>query len=120
MKVIIAGSRTLCCNQDGAVSENGIEAIDILVSGSGFDVTEVVCGMAKGIDLAGRAWALRNGIAVKEMPADWKQYGKMAGAIRNAEMANYGDALIVLWDGKSRGTENMINCMKHRKKPIYQ
>jgi hypothetical protein len=33
----------------------------------------------------------------------------VAGPIRNGEMAKYADALIVFWDGKSRGTKNMID-----------
>ena len=30
----------------------------------------------------------------------------------NQQMANYADALIVFWDGKSRGTKNMIELAK--------
>ena len=28
-------------------------------------------------------------------------------------MAEYGDALIAFWDGKSRGTKHMIDLAKH-------
>lgn len=42
------------------------------------------------------------------MPADWDGKGKAAGYIRNAEMADYADALIAFWDDESRGTGNMI------------
>ena len=31
-----------------------------------------------------------------------------AGPIRNAQMANYADALIAFWDGSSTGTRDMI------------
>ena len=34
-------------------------------------------------------------------------------------MAEYGDALIAVWDGKSRGTQNMIDIMKAFGKPVY-
>ena len=30
----------------------------------------------------------------------------------NQQMANYADALIAFWDGKSRGTKNMIEWAK--------
>lgn len=36
-------------------------------------------------------------------------YGKRAGHIRNRQMAECSEALIALWDGKSKGTQNMIN-----------
>ena len=46
------------------------------------------------------------GVPVDEFPADWKQYGRSAGHIRNREMAVYADILIVFPGGK--GTENMM------------
>ena len=38
--------------------------------------------------------------------------------MRNAEMANYADKAIVFWNGKSPGTEDMINKMKQLGKDI--
>jgi len=38
--------------------------------------------------------------------------GKAAGFIRNAEMAEYADALIAFWDGRSKGTKHMIDLAK--------
>jgi hypothetical protein len=44
-----------------------------------------------------------------EMPADWKAHGKAsAGPIRNQQMAQVADGLIAFWDGRSRGTKDMI------------
>ena len=49
-------------------------------------------------------------------PADWKVYGKQAGPVRNRQMLNYAKeeqgALLAFWDGKSRGTKNMIDIAK--------
>jgi len=43
---------------------------------------------------------------------DWKKYGRGARPIRNKEMLNYAmegnPVIIACWDGKSRGTKNMI------------
>lgn len=75
---------------------------------SGFEITELVCGMAQGIDLIARGWALESGIPVKEFPAEWDLYGRAAGPRRNQQMAEYAEALIAIWDGKSSGTKNMI------------
>lgn len=76
----------------------------------------VVCGMARGADLAGRAWALRLGIGVIEMPANWEKWGRRAGYLRNVEMAEVGHAGLGFWDGKSAGTAHMTNILKQKGK----
>ena len=74
-----------------------------------FEITEIVSGAARGADRMGEMWGEVTDTPVKKFPADWKKHGKPAGYIRNAEMANYADALVAFWDGKSRGTKNMID-----------
>lgn len=37
-----------------------------------------------------------------------------AGFKRNEEMADHADAAIIFWDGKSKGTQHMIDCGKQR------
>lgn len=100
MKTIIAGSRDLFN-----------EAIDLLnKEAHGFGITEVVSGGATGSDKAGEVWANNNNVNVKLFPADWFKFGKSAGPIRNKEMADYvgkEGQLILIWDGKSRGSANM-------------
>jgi hypothetical protein len=82
-------------------------------------ITEVVCGGATGADALGENYAIQNGIPVKGFPADWNKHGKAAGPIRNRQMAEYADVLIAVWDGKSRGTKNMIDEMNKLKKPVF-
>ena len=53
------------------------------------------------------------------MPAQWDLYGRAAGPIRNAQMADYADAAIIIWDGKSPGSLNMIKEVKKVNKPHY-
>ena len=67
----------------------------------------------------GRRWAIENGIPIKEFPANWQEFGRAAGPIRNGEMADYADALIAIWDGRSRGTADMISRMKIKEKPVW-
>ncbi len=55
------------------------------------------------------AFSVANSIPMTIMNADWKKYGRSAGCIRNAEMAKNAEALIALWDGKSKGTINMLD-----------
>lgn len=99
MKVIVAGSR-------------GITDMDVVASAitnSGFEIDEVVCGGAKGVDVLGAAWAQERNIPVKWFPAQWHRYGNGAGRERNVEMARYADALIAIWDGQSSGTAHMLH-----------
>ncbi len=79
---------------------------------------EFVSGTAKGADTLGEKFAQEGDYTVKRFPANWDLYGKRAGFIRNDQMAkyamednNYG-VLIAFWDGKSHGTEYMINSAK--------
>ena len=112
MKLIIAGSRTIYLFED--------QICALLNSKNIQEVTEVVCGMAYGMDQAGLDWADNYKIPVKPFPADWDKYGKSAGHIRNKEMADYADALLVVWDGKSRGSKNMKENMLKLNKPVYE
>lgn len=109
MRTIIAGSRE-CTNMQCL-----LEAIDKC----SWEITEVVCGMARGADWLGFVWAKRNQISIREFPANWSLYGKSAGYRRNVEMAENADALIALWDGKSRGTQHMINIARQRNLAVF-
>lgn len=109
MKTIIAGSRWL----------KSEELIAVAVKASGFDVSEVVSGGARGTDRLGELWARRHNIPVKTFSARWGQFGLAAGPRRNKEMADYADALIALWDGRSRGTKDMIDKAFAARLDIY-
>ena len=61
-----------------------------------------------GADGLGERWAKDNGVTIHPFPVDWKIHGKYAGPIRNKLMAMEAEALIAFWDGKSKGTKNMI------------
>lgn len=108
MKTIIAGSRN--CTK--------YKTIEIAIELCPFVVTSVVSGKAKGGDRVGERYAIANNLPLYKFPADWKQYGKSAGYIRNTEMAENAEALIALWDGFSNGTRNMIEIARRKKFPI--
>lgn len=69
----------------------------------------IVSGHAAGADALGERYAQERGLICEAHPADWVNNGRAAGPIRNAEMAAVADALIAFWDGKSRGTADMIS-----------
>lgn len=79
-------------------------------------ITEIVSGGARGVDALGERLARERGLELARFPADWS-LGKGAGHIRNKDMAKYTDIAIILWDGHSRGTRNMIEQMIRAKKP---
>lgn len=100
MKVIIAGGRdfdnyTLLvekCDKIFSMLKNPI----------------IISGTARGADKLGEKYAQEKGYKVVQYPANWEEFGKKAGILRNVEMAKNSDALVCFWDGKSRGTKHMI------------
>lgn len=110
LRVIIAGSRSY---------PGWIDGVDRAVKASGFEIVAVISGEARGADAAGGMWACVNNIPVEGYPADWDKHGRKAGPIRNQQMADAADALIALWDGKSRGTRDMINRMRNKPTFVY-
>lgn len=71
-------------------------------------INTVISGMAQGADLIGWAWAKERGINVEEYPADWEQYGRRAGPIRNKQMRDEGCPDLVMAFPGGTGTEHMI------------
>jgi hypothetical protein len=110
MKVIIAGSRHITDKRD----------VCDAVNHSGFEITEVVSGGAPGVDSIGEELAATFGIPLKRFPAKWKEHGKAAGPIRNEQMAQYADALVLVWDGRSKGSANILANAKARNLQIHE
>lgn len=107
MKVIIAGGRTFNTQQHyELLKEVCTEMLSKCTN------IEIVSGTARGADSLGENFATEMGYDIKRFPADWNQFGKGAGHIRNKQMADYADALIVFWDEESKGTKSMISLAK--------
>ena len=127
MKVIIAGSRHLNPFKFFSSSRRDEATFKLfqiigkhlayLENEMGQPVTEIVSGKAAGIDTVGEAYAITNRIPVAEFPAEW-DLGKHAGMLRNAQMAEYADAALIIWDGKSKGSANMLEHMHRLGKPV--
>lgn len=111
MKLIIAGSRHL---------EASPKEIEALLNHYNLKPKEIVSGTAKGIDTSGELFALLYQISVKRFPADWDKFGKSAGYRRNKQMAEYADALLLIWDGSSRGSMHMRTLMMDIGKPVFE
>ena len=105
MKVIIAGSRDID-GQDAYLEL--MRAVNQALKDWGMrSLTEIVTGGARGVDAMGKQFAREFDIAHREFPADWYTFGKSAGYKRNVQMGEYADALILLWDGRSKGSAMM-------------
>lgn len=115
-KLIIAGGR------DFTDSKLMHKHIDGLANGDGAlaqYAVSIVTGMARGADKLGRDFALVFNVKRYEFPADWNQYGKRAGMIRNKQMGDFADGLLAFWDGQSKGTKQMIEYMRSLGKPVH-
>lgn len=130
MRVIVAGSRSI-------TDEPLIAYVMGLGMGTLGLATEVVTGCAPGVDAVAAKIAreYREPFPVKEFPAAWgdinvegavvrtrtngSKYNVLAGHQRNQKMAEYADALIAIWDGKSTGTKDMISRMERLSKPYF-
>ena len=104
MKTIIAGSRSILDQ----------ELINTAAAECGWTITEVVCGKAAGVDTLGETWAKAQNVPVKPFPADWEGLRRSAGHARNAQMADYAEALILVWDGQSPGSRSMYNLARRK------
>lgn len=109
-KVIIAGGRNI----------TNYKYLEEAIADSNFRIDEVVCGEARGVDKMGRIWAEKHEVPIMSMPACWDVYGKSAGYIRNSQMGNYGTHLILIWDGKSKGSASMLKIAKEKGLMIFE
>ena len=101
MRLIVAGSREI----------HNVDLIEthMLAFEDRYGLFDLICGMARGVDMAAHDIAESYRIPIHEYPAEWDKYGRGAGYRRNVEMAQAADALLLVWDGESRGSKHMLD-----------
>ena len=108
IRIIVAGSRNF---NNYSLLEQSL--MDYIAGNFDPNDIEIISGGARGADSLGERFARTCQLKLKRFPADWDRYGKSAGYLRNAEMADYAKqetgVLFAFWDGQSRGTQHMIN-----------
>ena len=104
MRVAVVGSRTLHIEN----WENYLPT----------DTDEIISGGAKGIDQSIGCYARTHGITLKEFLPEYEKYGKRAPLLRNISIIENADLVLAFWDGKSRGTEFVINNCRAQGIPI--
>lgn len=115
MKLIIAGSRSI-----RIPTKEVNEYVRNWERAFGRLVTSVMTGGAEGVDACGSAWARERFIPVRVYHADWKRYGRAAGPLRNRQMAKVADGLLLVWDGRSKGSESMLKFARDFDLLIYE
>jgi hypothetical protein len=128
-KLIIAGSRSI---KDYAVTRAAI--IESGLWAKYGKKIHVISGEAEGPDKHGEIFAEKAGLKLSKKPAKWGNikapgavvrhnsrgaYNALAGHWRNQEMADIADAVLVVWDGKSTGSLDMLHRMLAMEKPCY-
>ena len=104
MKIAIVGSRNLTnIPLDRYVGE---------------EVTEIVSGGAVGVDACAAEFAKNEGLKLTEFLPQYERYGRAAPIIRNKQIADYADKIIVFWDGKSKGALSVIKYSQKIGKPL--
>lgn len=118
MRVLVCGDRNW--NDSSAVSA-ALFGWNALI---GDDPDYVVIeGGARGADAAGAEWAKNFATEHIQFPADWKQFGRAAGPIRNQQMLVEGkpDLVLAFHDdlASSKGTRHMVETAKRQGFPVY-
>lgn len=82
------------------------------------EVDTIISGGAKGIDWLAEQYADRNRLSKYILRPRYDLYGRVAPLKRNEEMIDMADAVLVVWDGTSKGTKYSIEYAKKRNKSI--
>ena len=104
MKIAIVGSRSIFISASDI--EKYISQID-----------EIVSGGARGVDTAAAEFAKLKGLKLTEFLPEYSLYGRAAPIIRNRQIVDYADKIIIFWNGASKGTLSVINYAQKTKKP---
>ena len=106
MKLLIVGSRTIM-NFDlvGHVPE---------------DTELIISGGAKGMDTVAERYADAHGIEKLIIRPEYEKYGRAAPIKRNEIMVDMADAVLAIWDGKSKGTERALKYAQKKNKQIIK
>lgn len=122
--LIVAGGRDFNDYETMEAKLNGL-VYGMLDSKQVGEIVIVSGDALRGADPLGIHYGEENGLTIDKYPADWdnldvpgaviktsrygKSYNAIAGHMRNQVMADIAHGLIAFWDGKSRGTRDMID-----------
>lgn len=109
MKVIIAVSRDII----------SYEEVCKAVLNSGVTITELLYLVVPGVTTLPERWAAENNVPVKAFEAEKAKFGHRAGPILATKICQEADALIVVWDGKSKSVRYLMNAALDNQTVVY-
>ena len=104
MKVLVSGSRS--------ITEVDFEGLFPA------DTDTVICGGARGVDQLAEQYADAHQLQKMIFRPKYDLYGRAAPLKRNEKMVRLADFVIIIWDGKSKGTKFTANYAKKMGKPV--
>ena len=104
MKLLIVGSRSI---NDFDLSGYITDEVDTIISGG-----------AGGVDSLAEKYADAHRLSKYILRPKYKLYGRAAPLKRNEEMVEIADAVLIIWDGKSKGTRYTLNYAQKTKKHV--
>jgi hypothetical protein len=103
--VAVVGSRGL-----------GDECYDIVTRFVPVGCSEIISGGAPGVDMLAERYAKEENLRMTVLRPDYRLFDRTAPLVRNGEIVRRADYVLILWDGVSRGTLNVImTCLKTNK-----
>ncbi len=82
------------------------------------DVDTVISGGAGGIDSLAEQYADLHRLSKYILRPCYNLYGRSAPLKRSEEMVEMADAVLIIWDGCSKGTQYTLKYTKKIDKPI--
>ena len=82
------------------------------------DITEIVSGGAVGVDICAAEYAKKYGLKLTEFLPQYEHLGRAAPIVRNRQIVDYADKIIVFWNGSSKGSLSVIKYAQKIGKPI--
>lgn len=104
MKLLIVGSRS-------------IEEFD-LSPYIGTEVDTIISGGAGGIDTLAEQYADRHHLSKYIIRPRYDLYQRAAPIMRNEQMVDMADAVLIIWDGTSKGTQATLKYAQKTNKPF--
>ncbi len=95
MKIAVVGSRDI---------KPSIEELEKEL----YDADEIVSGGAAGVDTCAMEYAESKGIRLTVFLPQYELYGRAAPIVRNKQIVDHADRVVIFWNGISKGTYSVI------------
>lgn len=104
MRILIVGSRSI---EEFDLSKYVPKSTELIISGG-----------ASGVDLIAEKYADKNKISKLILRPKYELYGRAAPLKRNEIMVDLADEVLIIWDGKSRGTKYTADYAVKKNKKV--